>query len=391
MIDLNKLQEIFDAKKKKYLLSLKNSQLIFSEMKRIIENLNKNDIYNVNNKLPSVDEKGEILACFPLTYDKFFGTSTYNKISDYVVCAVDGSNTEIDRHKNILYYFLNISMVTLTYNSTNSSFNYKVEPFLYIEDELINQQNGFLTLKSSSHISEERQMLEFRAINQFVESYDNDAPCVIFYDGGIVDWSQNRQDKRFGRMTFDYVEYIFKKAQSKNIALCGYISSPKNVQISNFYRAYKCHFEKIRCEKCEEKEVYKCDEYSRIKDVNFFSYLNVKEFSNFYRTTNRSNSETLLWDVVFCYLNTGSEIARLEIPFYVYRDNKLLSDTLSIVISQVEMGKGYPIALTHAHNFCVLTPQDRQMLDRMVLSIGENKYNINQISSKKVNKIRRIL
>ena len=48
--------------------------------------------------------------------------------------------------------------------------------------------------------------------------------------------------------------------------------------------------------------------------------------------------------IYFCYINIGSEIARIEFPEWVAENSRLLNQALEIVFSQVNKGFGYPIA-----------------------------------------------
>ncbi|MEN9238941.1 MAG: DNA double-strand break repair nuclease NurA, partial [Thermostichus sp. DG_1_6_bins_120] len=67
-----------------------------------------------------------------------------------------------------------------------------------------------------------------------------------------------------------------------------------------------------------------------------------------------------------CYLNVGGgslgevEIARLEFPAWVAQDKELLQRALAGVLSQVQKGFGYPVALAEAHHLAVVRGGDRQ-------------------------------
>ncbi len=63
--------------------------------------------------------------------------------------------------------------------------------------------------------------------------------------------------------------------------------------------------------------------------------------------------------IYFCYLNVGSEIARVEFPKWVAESPKLLNQALSITLTQVIKGFGYPVALAEVHNLAVVRGGDR--------------------------------
>ena len=63
--------------------------------------------------------------------------------------------------------------------------------------------------------------------------------------------------------------------------------------------------------------------------------------------------------VYFCYLHVGAEVARVEVPQWVLEDESLCAMALRIVLTQVQKGYGYPIALAEAHNQAVVRGRDR--------------------------------
>jgi hypothetical protein len=63
--------------------------------------------------------------------------------------------------------------------------------------------------------------------------------------------------------------------------------------------------------------------------------------------------------IYFCYVHVGTEIARLEFPSWVAEDSHLLEQALSLTLTQVQKGYGYPIALAEAHNQAVVRGGDR--------------------------------
>ena len=62
---------------------------------------------------------------------------------------------------------------------------------------------------------------------------------------------------------------------------------------------------------------------------------------------------------MFAYLGTQYEIARLEFPLWV-ANKGLLERTIGIILHQCRLGKGYPNALTLAHQYAVLHNADRE-------------------------------
>ena len=60
-------------------------------------------------------------------------------------------------------------------------------------------------------------------------------------------------------------------------------------------------------------------------------------------------------------MNTGAEIARVEIPSYVANDKSLLELIHNAVSLQCKVGFGYPVTLSEAHLQAVVNKADRQV------------------------------
>ncbi|QYO68838.1 DNA double-strand break repair nuclease NurA [Leptolyngbya sp. 7M] len=78
--------------------------------------------------------------------------------------------------------------------------------------------------------------------------------------------------------------------------------------------------------------------------------------------------------VYFCYVHMGAEIARVEFPAWVAEDAELLDTALSLTLTQVQKGYGYPVALAEAHNQAVVRGADRArffaLLEQQMIRAG---------------------
>ena len=73
--------------------------------------------------------------------------------------------------------------------------------------------------------------------------------------------------------------------------------------------------------------------------------------------------------VYFFYLRLDDEIARVEIPQWVAKDEGLLNLTHSLILDQCQRGLGYPVALSEAHEKAVVTTADREEFWQLVESL----------------------
>ncbi len=72
--------------------------------------------------------------------------------------------------------------------------------------------------------------------------------------------------------------------------------------------------------------------------------------------------------VYFFYLRVDDEIARVEIPQWVATNDSLLNLVHSLVLDQCQRGRGYPVALSEAHEQAVVTAADKENFWQLVES-----------------------
>ncbi|ADQ04517.1 NurA domain protein [Caldicellulosiruptor owensensis OL] len=391
MLDIYRLSAQINEKKE---VLEKNNKELKTQIGNIISFLNSADkekIQNVLAKIPRKDEKNEILFCLPYysNYNEFLNPKRCLLNTQYQVFAVDGSNTEIDRHIQIPYYILNIACIFIEYNEKDSKFEYQTFPYIYFDQEIYSSKDE-ATIKNSSEISQERQQKEFEIILEYIENSSNqtDKLKIVLYDGNLIDWTQDRQNIRFGRKANSSLEKIFLLAEQKEIAICGFISYPKNAIISNIYRIFTCEKTKIGCRECERERKRECEKVGRIRDIILFSKLGKGEHSQVFYTLGRAFDEFEKTDIGFVYLNTGYEIARIEFPLYIANNKEWLENVIGAIYHQCQLGFGYPISLTHAHEFSVISKDDRIVVETLMSGFEDN---IVHYSAKKNNKIQKIV
>ena len=75
----------------------------------------------------------------------------------------------------------------------------------------------------------------------------------------------------------------------------------------------------------------------------------------------------------FYYLNGGAEIARVEVPDWLADDPELLALSHAMLVKQYELGMGYPVAISEAHEQAVITGHDREEFRRLTLMLLEQQ------------------
>ena len=75
----------------------------------------------------------------------------------------------------------------------------------------------------------------------------------------------------------------------------------------------------------------------------------------------------------FFYLHGGGEIARVEVPDWLADDPELLALSHAMLVKQCELGLGYPVAISEAHEQAVITGHDREEFRRLTLMLLEQR------------------
>ena len=69
----------------------------------------------------------------------------------------------------------------------------------------------------------------------------------------------------------------------------------------------------------------------------------------------------------------ASEIARVEVPDWLVNDPELLALSHAMLVKQCELGMGYPVAISEAHEQAVITGHDREEFRRLTLMLLEQQ------------------
>ena len=92
--------------------------------------------------------------------------------------------------------------------------------------------------------------------------------------------------------------------------------------------------------------------------------------------------------IFFYYLNTGQEIARVEVPQWAAQDPELLSLGHGLMVQQCCKGQGYPVVISEAHEQAVINGLDRRLFQQMVIETLERRGMATYTSEKERSKSR---
>jgi hypothetical protein len=296
--------------------------------------------------------------------------------SNYAVAATDGSMMSPDRHSPARFYLFNIGMVYLRYGD-NPLATLTSEPDLRYEeaDLWVNASQRRMPVNETI-LGLRRAVAELQAAVELLEG--EPLPSVALVDGTLILWMLESLDDEIIQTLLQEFLDVLTIFQKYRIPVAGYISSPGATDLYGAMRVAACdypdHGRDIDCMDCwrrilNEGHTAACDVLPRVTDryiVEQVAELQPGERTATFPSESRILSKYKQHEVHFCYLHTGREIARIEIPRWVAEDPELLDRVHALLWDQAQLGRGYPVALQEAHEQAVLSMADRRLVEEAV-------------------------
>ncbi len=343
------LQKITREKAK----SAELKDVIIKEAISILEKIEPDDFNNIN------FSKFSYFIGTPL--EKPAKTVTEkNNISDYIAVATDGSEIPIDPDFLFLYYVINVGIVAIKYGK-DAFFSTDSIPGIFYEDkDLYEIVNGRKFLVKGELLEAKMLLSESIELAKTIEKYYiKDIPLVSLIDGTLIQWEIKNRSDSFKKMFIETFESLFRKSKELNSPVAGYISGSHSKDTVGLVKIAA-----LLKEKWNEKDIEKFD---ILEDTDIFKKLLKKgERSVLFR----SNTPILNFysePIYFFYLHVGSEIARVELPAFVAKDEKKISLLHKLIFNQAEKGKGYPVVLRESHEQAVIRNSEKRALQEMFI------------------------
>ncbi|MGK7934365.1 MAG: DNA double-strand break repair nuclease NurA [Xenococcaceae cyanobacterium] len=283
------------------------------------------------------------------------------------VFATDGSQISPSHHEIAYCYLINVGRIMLHYGqSLHPLLDSLPEVFYKTEDLYIAKEWGIRLeewMGYRRNVSEAQMLSEMACRWVLPPGGHPDIPNLAMVDGSLIYWFLDGLPTEARTQILSPILAAWEQLKKTNIPLMGYVSASRSVEALNFFRLPACPHAHPNCVvHCGDLvDNYPCQKTTPLRDATFWgSQLAPGQRSPLYRSSLRILD---LYDesqrVYFCYVNVGSEIARIEIPAWVAEDSNLFSQSLSIMLTQVQKGYGYPVALAEAHNQAVVRGGDR--------------------------------
>ncbi|HZD60794.1 MAG TPA: DNA double-strand break repair nuclease NurA [Anaerolineae bacterium] len=319
------------------------------------------------------------LVAIPTDEDPFVARPPAEHPTSYIVLSTDGSQVNPDRHGPHRALLINIGQVEIGYGDF-LGYRFSSEPTLFFEEkDIIRRFGGDEREVAGAVLAALRQKMEADALSSMISTCGK-TPAVALVDGTLILWSletnperlQNLSEDDLKRLSFTSLMRLLEGGKEHGTPVAGYISSPGSSDVVNALKVSLCPSEPVDCDKCIYKgagfnEPLPCAKINGVTDAGLFGCLLTKgERSALFESGSQILEAYGKESIFFFYMNAGKEIARVEVPAWVARDQKAVDLVHAICLDQAEKGAGYPIAVAEAHEQAVVKSADKGMFDQLV-------------------------
>lgn len=287
----------------------------------------------------------------------------------HLVFAADGSQIFPDRHEAMMCFLINIGSVVLPYGVDTRPHLGNLPRLFYRESDLYQRWGGRRVLVSEEMVSIRRHLMEVEELTRLARTWKF-RPAVALLDGTLILWTLEGKPADFRAAMLRRFLNMLDILKGLKVPIAGYISAPGSTDVINALRIGLCPYQFANCDNCQwvnEGKHPPCAAIEGVTDIHLFErLLKPGERSQVFWSSSQILNEYREHQTGFFYLNVGMEIARVEIPKWVAEDEESLNLVHSVVYDQSQKGRGYPIALTEAHEQAVIRGAERELFYEML-------------------------
>jgi hypothetical protein len=308
--------------------------------------------------------------------------------SEYRVIASDGSQILPDRHERLPCFLVNVGLVDIAYDT--GAVRLASMPQLYWAPSDVYPTFGGARQEADGRVVGARRFAkECDALRTSIDA--TDTTIVALMDGTLLLWWLEPSPERLRSLdesdvktaTFQALSDLMTTAQDRHAFVAAYNSGPRTTDVVSMLKVVMCTEDPVDCDHCPYASGAKkwtaqleiagasllpvpdkpCEEADPITDAAvFWSLLQKGQRSARFRSAARV-TEAYPAPIDFVYLHTGPEISRLEFPAWTTPAG--LDVLAAAVLDQCEKGRGYPVALSEAHEQAVVRAADRRAFDEL--------------------------
>ena len=311
---------------------------------------------------------------------------------DWTALSVDGSHIDVDRHLPLRCHLINPGWLRHHLRRQLGLCQLFSEPTLAVDDADLylrapNEASGE-TLIAGPLLGALRTVLEVERLADAVEQLPDDKPALALLDGTLAFWDLQRGNypryvaERLVGQRFQTALARLRAAFTDRRPVAAYTSRPRTTEVAGALRLMLCEQDDDDCNRlcsARRSELAPCGGAAGFDDRELFELvLAPGHRSPLYRSIRLAARFALglatgqEWSH-FYYLNGGSEIASVEVPDWLVEDPELPALSHAMLVQQCQLGFGYPVAVSEAHEQAVITGHDREEFRRLTLMLLEQR------------------
>ncbi|MCL4380510.1 DNA double-strand break repair nuclease NurA [Candidatus Dependentiae bacterium] len=253
------------------------------------------------------------------------------------IIGIDGSQIYPDRHQGTMLGLLQLAAVALTYQQPQSSMHGHTD--LQLIDGMQAQYGNGTAVDAARYCAE-------LAIGiQVAPGYQ---PSVVMLDGSLIAWQLQELGMQRQQEYVALITQAMEQYRQQQLLHVAYISSPNTKELLSLIVAYAQ----------QQGSIINAEQF--VDAAMLRGCLAVGQVTPW--LLSRAPVTALYPEQLrpwFCYINTGTEIGRLEIPHWLFTNHGAREQILAAVMQQLTYGYGFPVVLSQAHAATVITAADR--------------------------------
>ncbi len=283
------------------------------------------------------------------------------------IIAADGSQIPLDRHAIAQYYVINIGSIVFRHGLPDAPSVF-TSPEVFFEDEDIYFEDNTLTTEM---INAKRDLRELGELARLAQIESAAAPTVTFVDNSLLLYIVLRESNQSfsDRIIKEYLEHLTAIQQS-GAAVAGVVDRPGSANIVRLLHLSTLEMDEIVPDNLRRVS----DPFLHFRDETLFEFLKPGERSALFvlaSPANKTYYEPFGHRVYFFFLNAGGRgtgnILRVEIPEWVAKDKMKLDLVHASIVEQSKMTNGYPYVFIRADEIAVVSSNEREQFQQMVM------------------------
>jgi len=300
--------------------------------------------------------------------------------SRVTLLAADGSQINPDRHAAVFYSLINVGVIAMEPGSGKTPDVYTFSDLKYGEE--LYTETGVL---GEDLIALGRDLAERQKLLDVVEIFR--APVVALTDGPVEIWGPKDGSTEAYRRTLETHLQVMSRLQDKDVTLAGLVDKPGANLVIRLLEIAEMPIEDL-------KDIRKRFSLRGVSDRWLFKYLPPGARSAVFglQSSSKVHYKGNL-ALHFFYLNTSNDahpnVVRVEIPAWVAKDESKMNMLHATLISQCRLlgARPYPYILHRAHEIAVVTFQDKQQVEQMLmLELRNAGVEVEEVSNKQATK-----